>query len=194
MISWLPSHYSSGASGGDLGCLQETHSIQRIFFSISLNLIHCYCNIRSVSAQLLFSHTYSLFSGALMFPLQLKIFCTNLKVTWWRLSKMLTNTDVVDSTSGKKNVLLYKIKAKDLQILFLLFCGGKKNPTNDIDFNLKGRKRCFLEDWKLTASSIPLNIHTFYLVNSECISVFVWKIKFCEFEVSPKEKHQINLD
>lgn len=58
---------------------------------------------------------------------------------------MLTNTDVVDSTSGKKNVLLYKIKAKDLQMLFLLFCGGKK-PTNDIDFNLKGRKGCFLED------------------------------------------------
>lgn len=126
MISWLPSHYSSGASGGELGCLQEAHSIQRILFSISLNLIHCYCNISSVSAQLLFSHTCLLFSGDLMFPLQLKVFCTNLKVSCCPLSKMLTNTDVVDSTSGKKNVLLYKIKAKDLQMLFLLFFWGKK--------------------------------------------------------------------
>lgn len=193
MISWLPSHYSSGAPGGDLGCLQEAHSIQRILFSIFLNLIHCYCNISSVSAQLLFSHTCLLFSGDLMFPLQLKVFCTNLKVSCCLLNKMLTNTDVVDSTSGKKNVLLYKIKAKDLQMLFLLFFWGEK-PTNDIDLYLTGRKKCFLEDWKLTASSIPLNIHTFYLVNSECISVFVWKIKICEFKVSSKEEHQINLD
>lgn len=142
MISWLPSHYSSGAPGGDLGCLQEAHSIQRILFSIFLNLIHCYCNISSVSAQLLFSHTCLLFSGDLMFPLQLKVFCTNLKVSCCLLNKMLTNTDVVDSTSGKKNVLLYKIKAKDLQMLFLLFFGGEK-PTNDIDLYLTGRKKCF---------------------------------------------------
>lgn len=74
---------------------------------------------------------------------------------------MLANTDV-DSNSEKK-MFFFFIQDKSQRpsnAVFAVFL-GEKNPTNDIDFNLTGRKRCFLEDWKLNASSIPLNKNTF---------------------------------
>lgn len=59
---------------------------------------------------------------------------------------MLTNTDVVDSTSGKKKCFVIQDKSQRPSNAIFAFLWGKKKPTNDIDFNLKGRKRCFLED------------------------------------------------
>lgn len=124
----------------------------------------------------------------------LKVFCTNLKVSCCPLSKMLTNTDVVDSTSGKKKCFVIQDKSqRPSNAVFAVLLGGKTYKWHWPLPYMK-EKMFFLEDWKLTASSIPLNIHTFYLVNSERISVFVWKIKICEFKVSSKEEHQINLD
>lgn len=60
---------------------------------------------------------------------------------------MLTNTDVVDSTSGKKKCFVIQDKSqRPSNAIFAFFCVWGGETTNDIDFNLKGRKRCFLED------------------------------------------------
>lgn len=106
------------------------------------------------SAQPLFSHICLLLSVDLMFLLLLKVFCSNLKVTWYAHVKMVISDDDVSSNSEKK---LISDKSHCLQILLLL---GWEELQITLTLTLK-------EDvsWRTkqtTASSIPLNKHTHF--------------------------------